>query len=455
MAATGRKEEVQEFEESEFFDIDAPVEEQEQQQEGAPISSQEFKNRTAYIDKLYDYLITLAGQVGLKGSFTMSLKKDYIDASGRTRQYDKEVTINSTTIRNLRSQIKALNNELVKEYAHAVTYKPKKGSRGKDVNLSMISESYRMFWQGANLGPVDPGNWPREEIKSNRYTEGQPELVVNNLPALTDKGISSSSLFQSAWADYLDANMLKNGLPKTDQEINAAIAEEGLGNLKREQAIEELKKIPKYDSHYYHVDEHMKKWLAPALDYLEQNTPTLKQQQNFNKQLTAYNTALRAYQEEKRQKQAAGKTFTKKFTKKKPRRPIPFDRKAFDRNVLSKITSLYIRPRLGTQPTPGQDAVKNDTPMTQPEEDQIKGTDEADQNKEEVKQEIKFLGDVRKRWNEVLGTGKKPSVKKEKVRYILDPTTGRAEFQEEEIEEEFQEPEEEEFQEPEEEEDEE
>jgi hypothetical protein len=256
-----------------------------------PLKSKEFRADVKAIYNSINELVTLAAIVGREGTFKMKLPG-----------HKEETAIGAQEIRSWTSQIRAELVNLAKEYTNALQKKPRRAKRaGSAPNLSYITDAYRDFWRGANLGLVYPGQ-----------AQSADNVPVNTqLPFLTEQGITSSALLQSAWATYIDVNDLKD----------------------------------KDDTLLLRTDDYMNRKLKTTLDWLEKNTPTPEQEKRY------------------KAKVAAGK---------EPNPPERFNRNSFKRYWLAVIGSFYTVPRIGNQPSPQQILAGNTTALTAEEEQALR-----------------------------------------------------------------------------------
>ena len=297
--------------------------------------AQQFKEDIATLKRDIGNLITLAAQIAREGSVTVTL-------AGQK----EPVTFGAQSIKSFRSQINKKLTAIQSEYSLAMRGRRVKRATGRAgglPNLSLISESYRIFWQGANLGPLTPLNFSVEDIRAHAFPDNQ--AVVNQLPLLTTEGITSSSLLQSAWATYIDSNGLRH---PTDPKLLSVAG-----------------------------DDYLQDALGPALDWLEANTPTAEQNARYQAKLDA------------------GKDVNKLDP------PEKFNRNGFKRYWLATIGSFYTVPRPAAAVSAAQAAVGNDAPMSVEVEAQLR----AEETRKSVQDEITVLKGVRDLWNQKLQTG--------------------------------------------------
>ena len=290
-------------------------------------SAVQFKEDTKKLKADIANLTTFASNIGRQGSVSVRMNDD-----------DEEpVSFTAQDVKSFRSQINKKLMDMQAEYS--IVFKGKKQKKEKKANqlpnLSKITDTYRDFWANADLGLVDPD-------PSKAESEDNP-TVISMLPMLTDQGVTSSSLLQSAWATYIDVHKLKNKEAKKAKFIKA--------------------------------DDHMVDSLGNALDWLEENTPLPEQKERYKK------------------KKAAGK---------KAEEPEEFDRYAFKRFWLATIGSYYTVPRPCAEPSEVQVRIGNKKAMSEEEETELRDSD----NRRSVQEEITLLKEVRNRWNKLLGNGK-------------------------------------------------
>ncbi len=330
--------------------------------------AQQFKEDIATLKRDIGNLITLAAQIAREGSVTVTLPGQ-----------KEPVTFGAQSIKSFRSQINKKLTAISSEYSLAIRGRRAKRATGRAgglPNLSLISDSYRRFWAEANLGPLDPRNFSIEDIAAGNFPDDQ--AVVGQLPLLTEQAITSSSLLQSAWATYIDVNGLRNTPNYTQDELNALLQEDVYRNMTRDEALKAINALPQYSGLYLHVDRHIEDSLGPALDWLEQNTPTVEQQARYQAKLDANTDPKKTFDE-----------------------PEKFDRNAFKRYWLATIGSFYTVPRPGAPASPAQIAVGNDVAMTQEQETNLR----QEATRRDVQAEIAVLKDVRDKWNRKLQTG--------------------------------------------------
>ena len=222
----------------------SPVSEKSRKQRD-PMDPKKFREEINNIKKSIDNLTVLATHVGQNGSVTATVM-----VGGK----QKQEKFGAQAIKSFKSRINKKLDSFASEYSN--TYRSKKCRKNKKSkkdeglskekkeklpNLSKISDTFREFWKGANLGPVNLENYSDEQIRNKEF--GDEESVVSYIPKLTDYGITSSSLLQSAWSTYVDVNGLK-----------ITVNEGGKDRI------------------YLKADPHMKKFLKPALDWLVKDT---------------------------------------------------------------------------------------------------------------------------------------------------------------------------------------
>jgi len=209
-----------------------------------PVLPKKFREEINSIKKSIDDLIVLATHVGHNGSVTATVM-----VGGK----QKQEKFGAQAIKSFKSRINKKLDSFASEYSN--TYRSKKSKKSRKSkegeekeklpNLSKISDAFREFWAGANLGPVNLEGYSDDDIK-NKSFKAEVSLV-SKLPMLTQRGITSSSLLQSAWATYVDANVLKTKVTEGEKE-----------------------RI------YLKADKHMKDHLGPALDWLAKNATDKK-----------------------------------------------------------------------------------------------------------------------------------------------------------------------------------
>lgn len=204
-----------------------------------PPTPEEIKENIKALKQHILSLSSAAFQVGEKHEFTTTYR-------GET------VTWGKPALKSFAAKINAELDRIIKE-ATARGVKVKKTSKtSKPVpkTPSKISESFRDFWDGANLGPIHP-----EDNKDLRFT--QP--LIKSLKLLADYGVVLTSSFSALWLIYADVNHLRN--------------EDGT----------------------YHVNKYMEEKLGPALKWLES-------EQGYQEDLKKYQEALDKYNEGKTRK---------------------------------------------------------------------------------------------------------------------------------------------------------
>lgn len=269
------------------------------------------------------WLITLAINVGQDGKVVIPWGKKNAEF-GRQSLKSFLAQVNKK-LGEILSNYKKLNSEKGRRKKRQVEegYVPKPKSFG----LTKISESFRRFWAGANLGNVIPGdpNSPR---------------LVDELPLLTKEGITTPALLPSLWATYIEANGL------TDKNNKTLI----------------------------HPDEHMKQDLGQAIRYFVSNPN--------KKAMDTYNARLKKYEENLKAGKKVGK---------KPNNPNSFSIDVLPNTFPTSLSKYFVVPRTEEDLTKEKEAVGNDAIITPAELAKLQdpGTKEEVKRELEIVKEVR------------------------------------------------------------------
>lgn len=314
-------------------------------QQQPQLTSQEFADQVDEIKASLSNIISLSAEVGRQGSVRATIRNE-------------EVTVGPQMLKSFRSQINERLDNLRKAYGVTSRSKSRRRQRTEGEkkeprlpNLSRLHPAYVEFWAGANLGNLNPGAGA---------DESNPP-VNTLLPTLTERGITSASLLQSAWATYMDQNELKG--PDEEFDLTMILGADYLANI-------DYKKREKLEKRLFHADEYMNNQLGAVFDYLENEAINPTRLETYNKKIAAGDKA--------------------DF-------PERFSRHGFQRYWTAVFGSFYTVPRPKVEPSLRQEAVGNVENLSAEEEAELKDVN----TRNAVQNEINILKGVRERWNKL------------------------------------------------------
>ena len=275
------------------------------------------------------WLITLAISVGQDGKVVIPWGKKNAEFGRQSlksflAQVNKKLGEILSNYKKLNSEKGRRKKRQVEEGVEGAA--PKQRSFG----LTKISESFRHFWATANLGHVIPN-------------DPNSPLLVDQLPLLTNEGITTTSLLQSLWATYIEVN--------------------GLVDPNNKSLI-----LP---------DDHMKQDLSKAIEYFISH-PTKRSMETYREKLRKYDENVKA-------------------GKKVGNRPVDPSTFSFDvlpNTFTTSLTKYFVVPRTEAGLTPEKRYVGNNAVITPAELAKLQDP----RNKEEVKNELEIVKDVRARY---------------------------------------------------------
>jgi hypothetical protein len=231
-----------------------------------PVLPKKFREEINNIKKRIDDLIVLAIHVGRNASVSAT-----INVKGK----ESQEKFGAQAIKIFKSRINKKLDSFASEYSN--TYRSKKSRKSrkelseeekkkreenrKIPNLSKISDDFRKFWEGANLGPVNIENYSNEQIFNKEFDA--KDSLASKLPMLTQQGITSSSLLQSAWSTYVDVNRLKEKVVDKDGKERSYLKADKYMRDKLGTALDWLANNKKdKKGNPFNADQFERKWLA-------------------------------------------------------------------------------------------------------------------------------------------------------------------------------------------------